>query len=316
MRFTRDSVAPALLAQLCISALVATSVLSQSAPASGDDTQLWICGANAASQAYTIETGPFPYNHIFLTNSSLGGGLFLVIDIAAWSNTTNSEVHIWTNSTGNLGINQQWTYDPVGGTIKSLMNGYCLGATSSAAGAPVRTQTCQSGNSLQEFDYDSTSGTFASRSNTSLCLDAGSHANCTMSPYNTYPYCNPLNSIEVRVADLVSRMVPMDFQLLLDNTNPGVPHLGVPEIAFAECLHGTLSGCGVPYTDNSTGYTSTGCPTSFPHALLSSASFNRTLWTLIGEAVSTEDRALHNQGVSGSVFWAPDINLFRGGFLI
>jgi beta-glucosidase-like glycosyl hydrolase len=103
-------------------------------------------------------------------------------------------------------------------------------------------------------------------------------------------------------------MMPIDFEVLLDSTNPGIPHLGAPPIDFAECLHGTLSGCGAPYTDEATGYTSTGCPTSFPHALLTSASFNRTLWTLMGEAVSTEDRALHNQGVSGSIFWAPSIN--------
>jgi hypothetical protein len=146
------------VARLCISALVAASlVFAQGPPAVGDDTRLWACGTDAAAQAYTIDAGPFPYNHIFLTGSSLGGGLFLVIDIADWSNTTDSEVRVWSNSSGKLGINQQWTYDPVGGTIKSLMNDLCLGAVSSVAGAPVRTQTCQTGNSLQEFNYDSTS---------------------------------------------------------------------------------------------------------------------------------------------------------------
>ena len=40
------------------------------------------------------------------------------------------------------------------------------------------------------------------------------------------------------------------------------------QIAFSECLHGPLTGCGAPYADNATGYTSTGCPTSFPHLLL------------------------------------------------
>ena len=59
----------------------------------------------------------------------------------------------------------------------------------------------------------------------------------------------------------------VDYQNLLSNSNGGMPHLGVPPIQFSECLHGTNSGCGAPYTDPDTGYTSTGCPTSFPHLL-------------------------------------------------
>jgi hypothetical protein len=44
-----------------------------------------------------------------------------------------------------------------------------------------------------------------------------------MAPYNTYAYCNPGNPIQVRVADLVSRMMPIDFEVLLDSSNPGYP---------------------------------------------------------------------------------------------
>lgn len=61
-----------------------------------------------------------------------------------------------------------------------------------------------------------------------------------------------------------------------------------------------------------TGYTSTGCPTSFPHALLMSASFNRSLWTAVGTAISTEDRALHNQQVRSSC-WGGDEEQGVGG---
>ena len=31
---------------------------------------------------------------------------------------------------------------------------------------------------------------------------------------------------------------------MLDNTNAGVPRLGVPNLPFSECLHGVLVGCG------------------------------------------------------------------------
>ncbi len=41
------------------------------------------------------------------------------------------------------------------------------------------------------------------------------------------------------------------------------------------------------------------------------STFNRTLWQLVGAAISTEARALHNQKLAGLAFWAPDINLFR-----
>lgn len=84
-----------------------------------------------------------------------------------------------------------------------------------------------------------------------------------------------------------------------------MPQLGVPRIPYAECLHGVLSGCGAAVGDQ------TGCPTSFPSALGLSAAFNRTLWSRVASVISTEARALNNQGVTGLLFWAPDINEFR-----
>ena len=91
-----------------------------------------------------------------------------------------------------------------------------------------------------------------------------------------------------------------------DSTGVGV--LGIPPMKFAEALHGVESGCG--RSSGSDG--STGCATSFPHGLLLGATFNRSLWRSVGEAISYEARALGNQGVWGSGFsWSPDINLFR-----
>lgn len=228
------------------------------------------------------------------------------------------------NSTGAQGYNQQWHYDTATGNIVSLMNGLCVTAMGFVAGAPVRTDTCTTSNPSQQWAYNATSGAFTVPSAPGLCLDAGASVSCTMPPYSGYTYCDPDASVDARVADLVPRLLPFDFQALLANDNPGVPRLGIPRIEFSECLHGeaqahahghgvgdglaqstpvgmcagTLTGCGAPYTDPATGYTSTGCPTSFPHALLMSSSFNRSLWSAVGSAISTEDRALHNQQVS------------------
>ena len=62
-----------------------------------------------------------------------------------------------------------------------------------------------------------------------------------------------------------------------------------------------------------TGYTSTGQATSFPHALALGATFNRTMWGMVGEVVGIESRALRNmngQDCRGA-FFTPNVNLYR-----
>lgn len=124
---------------------------------------------------------------------------------------------------------------------------------------------------------------------------------------------------------------------VFQNTNPGVERLGVPPMQFNEALHGVVVNCGPTYNGN------TGCPTSFPHATALGATFNRrcvhpcvcfgdaatcvyglvyahssnftllcflcciSLWLTIGNRISTEARALHNEGLAGLAFWAPDM---------
>ena len=60
-----------------------------------------------------------------------------------------------------------------------------------------------------------------------------------------------------------------------------------------------------------------GCATSFPHALMMAASFNRSLWAAVGEAIGVEGRAFWNQGGAAEPnplgalnFWAPDVSLW------
>jgi hypothetical protein len=72
---------------------------------------------------------------------------------------------------------------------------------------------------------------------------------------------------------------------MLDNTNPGVPRLGVPPLPFSECLHGVLVGCGEAVGDSTVcvfyfdlvPHVDKGCPTSFPSGLSIGAGFNVTM---------------------------------------
>eukprot|EP00755_Sulcionema_specki_P026941 Sspe_Gene.16341::Locus_5757_Transcript_1_1_Confidence_1.000_Length_2611::g.16341::m.16341/K15920/XYL4; beta-D-xylosidase 4 len=133
---------------------------------------------------------------------------------------------------------------------------------------------------------------------------------CDKAPYSTMPYCNQDLDARDRAVDLISHMTMDEKMAVMRSNNPGVPRLGVPPFWFSEALHGVLSNCGQT-TDYPGHGTNTGCPTSFPHAMALGSTFNASLWRAVGEAISTEARALHNQNLSGIAYWAPDINLAR-----
>eukprot|EP01084_Bolivina_argentea_P317682 550834_1 len=217
----------------------------------------------------------------------------------------------WDCDPGNN--NQQWylTNSNNGKNIllQNVAGKTCIQSLNKEIYSSDNMQNCDTNNPLQEWIMNSPKpGYIQAVSNSSLCLTIAmkeTYPNCTMYPFNSYPYCNQQLSVEDRVNDLVSRMTLTEKVQNLQNNNPGVSRLGVPPNIFGEALHGVLCGCGATYEGN------TGCPTSFPHALLLGASFNRTLWKRIGEAISTEARAFDNQGIAGLFKWAPDINLFR-----
>lgn len=120
------------------------------------------------------------------------------------------------------------------------------------------------------------------------------------------PFCNESLPIEQRVADLTDRATWQEKLSMLNHKNRGIRRLAVPKFQYSECLHGVETKCGVPSAGNSTG-----CPTSFPCALGSSASFNSSLFRVLGQAIGREARAFFNQGKTGLSMWAPDLNLFR-----
>ena len=161
--------------------------------------------------------------------------------------------------------------------------------------------------SLQQFIYDSSTGYIKSNNNNTLCVTAMGYTypNCSQSPLSSNPYCDESLDIDQRVNDLVTKMSIWEKIDNLAGSNIGVPRLGVPPNKVLECLHGVFAGCGATYNGN------TGCPTSFPNALLLGATFNRTLWNKIGITISDEGRALDNQNIGGLYCFSPNINLFR-----
>ncbi|KAG6530925.1 hypothetical protein ZIOFF_004692 [Zingiber officinale] len=122
-----------------------------------------------------------------------------------------------------------------------------------------------------------------------------------------FPFCNATLHPLSRAQDLVSRLTLQEKITFLGHRTVQVPHLGIPAYNWwSEALHGvSFVGGGSRFSELVPG------ATSFPQVLLTAASFNVSLFELIGEVVSTEARAMHNVGHAGLTFWSPNINIFR-----
>lgn len=130
---------------------------------------------------------------------------------------------------------------------------------------------------------------------------------CSPPHHNSYPFCNASLSTTARAQSIVSLLTLQEKILQLANNASSIPRLGIPSYQWwSEALHGiATNGPGVSFTGPVTS------ATSFPQVLVTAASFNRTLWFLIGSAIAVEARAMFNLGQSGLTFWAPSINIFR-----
>lgn len=274
----------------------------------GTQLQLWPC-AGGENQMWSIQSGGYPHNTIALRQDNES-----VIDVLRFSNDSGATLRIWSRNGFKNAYNQQFHYVSEKMQLVSNMNGKCFTVENSTAtaknGDKVTLRHCsKTPRTMQMWHYDPQTGLIRHSANDDLCLDAGSKVvGCSVTPFSTYPYCNHSLPISSRVDDLISRLtVAEKAQFLVANghTNGGVPRLQVKAFLYGECLHGVKSRCGAAVDG------STGCPTSFPHALGLGATFNRTLWTAVGSTISTEARSLYNQGLIGLSFWAPDINLFR-----
>ncbi|XP_073294678.1 probable beta-D-xylosidase 5 [Primulina huaijiensis] len=126
-----------------------------------------------------------------------------------------------------------------------------------------------------------------------------------------FAYCDTSLSYEVRVKDLVDRMTLSEKVNQIGDTANGVPRIGLPQYEWwSEALHGVSD---VGQWNSKASFFDDVVPgaTSFPTPITTAASFNQSLWKKIGQAVSTEARAMHNLGHAGLTFWSPNINVVR-----
>ncbi|KAL5981648.1 hypothetical protein ACLOJK_015711 [Asimina triloba] len=125
---------------------------------------------------------------------------------------------------------------------------------------------------------------------------------------SSFLFCDKSQPFDVRAKDLIDGMTVGEKVAQLGNTAAGVPRLGLPKYEWwSEALHGVSDvGPGTKFNN-----ASVPGATSFPTVILTAASFNELLWREIGQAVSTEARAMHNIGQAGLTFWSPNINVVR-----
>ena len=141
-----------------------------------------------------------------------------------------------------------------------------------------------------------------------LCVDSGTRfKGCEEGTAGAgLPFCDVSSPIDDRVADLVARLTFDEKVAMLATASGGAPAVGVsPAQWWQESLHGVANNVGVAFD------APTPAATSFPQPILSSCSFNRSLWLATGRAVSDEVRAFSNVGHSGNTLWAPNINIAR-----
>ena len=150
-----------------------------------------------------------------------------------------------------------------------------------------------------------------------LCIDASSTLpprapkTCDQAQFNGSTYCDRSASAAERAAALVAAAHLSEQISNLGVKVAGLSRLGVPSPSFGEALHGVCIGCATP--DKSSTANSTGCATSFPHAMALASTFNSTLWSLVGGVIGREARALYNvkRGGNGATLFASNINLYR-----
>ncbi|KAL5203914.1 hypothetical protein ABZP36_008785 [Zizania latifolia] len=133
-----------------------------------------------------------------------------------------------------------------------------------------------------------------------------------------FQYCNTSLSYADRVRDLIGWMTVEEKVGGLGDWTAGAPRIGLPAYKWwSEALHGLSTTGPTTKFDNlatphlHSGTTAVYNATVFANVINSAASFNETLWKSIGQAVSTEARAMYNMGKGGMTYWSPNINVVR-----
>ncbi|KAE8647744.1 hypothetical protein Csa_003474 [Cucumis sativus] len=125
--------------------------------------------------------------------------------------------------------------------------------------------------------------------------------------FSSFGFCDSSLSFPERAKDLIDRMTLSEKAAQLGHVASGVDRLGLPPYNWwSEALHGVSNvGPGTQFDKVVPG------ATSFPNVITTASSFNEDLWKTIGQAVSTEARAMYNLGRAGLTYWSPTINVIR-----
>jgi hypothetical protein len=120
-------------------------------------------------------------------------------------------------------------------------------------------------------------------------------------------FCDHTKPIDTRVAELVSKMTAQEkIDQVGSNGVPSIDRLGIPGYQWwGEAQHGVCQSPSVKFQ------APTPYGTSFPEPGLTGATFDKELFSTVGEVIGQEGRAMANAGNAGLTFWAPNINIVR-----
>lgn len=238
------------------------------------------------------------------------------LDVEGYGTTPGSNVWTFTCHPGDhdpAHQNQGWSVAPngtKGDSIISQLSGLCLSAQGGleAPGANVDLETCgsQSAGQIWVIGQD---GTIRDASS-GLCLDTNPPPlqPCAAAPVSGYPMCDTKLPFRQRAQDLVSRLPLQEKLAQFANGAGAAASLDISSYQWwSEALHGVGHSPGVNFGGTIT------CATSFPQVILTAAGFNASMFQAIGDAISTEGRAMLNSNQAGQTFWAPNVNVRADG---
>ncbi|XP_021953023.1 beta-xylosidase/alpha-L-arabinofuranosidase 1 [Folsomia candida] len=144
------------------------------------------------------------------------------------------------------------------------------------------------------------------------CLGQQYSSQCDKPRNVQLPFCDPSLSIEVRIADLISRLTLEEkIGWMVHDAQGASQNVDLDDYYWwNEGLKGIGGGPQSP--EYGARFRSpTEYATMFPQPINLASSFNKDLFLAVGNATGNEARAFFNVGNGGLTYWSPNINIFR-----
>lgn len=290
-----------------------------------------------ANQTFTVADrwAPVGAPPMCLTAESFSDGAFVAVEpCAAGASSSAAKRQQWALDVRNATLGQDVRITPshAPGLVLATSNFDIRLFDAAAAGGPswwlpqfnttppvpctaAERQTnpgsCYCACSKEQFDSNKCSAALPAgaivNSGTGWCADAGPWDRFPCDPaqpmaqanVTSLPFCNRTLPRSDRVADLVARIPNSDLFSLLQTGGVPVISLRLPPWNWwNEALHGVQAKSPPINTT-----------TVFPAPLTTAASFNKSLFHMVGSAESVEARAVYNMGGNQLTTWTPNINV-------